>query len=89
MADERPNIILISTDQQRYDTIAELGFSYMDTPVQDRLVREGVSFDNCFITAPLCVSARASLFSGYYPQVMRDWLVRSNFKTRDWLTDWR
>ena len=35
MAEERPNIILIITDQQRYDTIAELGFPYMDTPVQD------------------------------------------------------
>jgi len=67
MADERPNIILIITDQQRYDTIAALGFGHMDTPNMDRLVREGVSFDSCFVTAPLCVPARASLFTGYYP----------------------
>ena len=67
MADSRPNIILIITDQQRFDTIAALGFDYMETPHLDRLVREGVSFTNCHITAPSCAPARASLFTGYYP----------------------
>ena len=65
----QPNIILIITDQQRYDTINALGFPYMDTPNLDRLVREGVSFDNCHVTAPSCAPARASLFTGYYPHV--------------------
>ena len=64
-----PNIILIITDQQRFDTINALGFPHMDTPNLDRLVREGVSFDNCHITAPSCAPARASLFTGYYPHV--------------------
>lgn len=67
MSDSRPNIILIITDQQRYDTIRALGFPYMDTPHLDRLVNEGVSFSNCHITAPSCAPARASLFTGYYP----------------------
>ena len=65
----QPNIILIITDQQRFDTINALGFPYMETPNLDRLVREGVSFDNCFITAPSCAPSRASLFTGYYPHV--------------------
>ena len=65
----QPNIILIITDQQRYDTINALGFPYMDTPNLDRLVHEGASFDNCHITAPSCAPARASLFTGYYPHV--------------------
>ncbi|HEX2556097.1 MAG TPA: sulfatase-like hydrolase/transferase [Microvirga sp.] len=64
---ERPNIILIMTDQQRYDTIAALGFPFVTTPNLDRLVREGVSFTDCHITAPSCVPSRASLFTGYYP----------------------
>jgi arylsulfatase A-like enzyme len=64
---ERPNIILIITDQQRYDTINALGYPYVDTPNLDRLVREGVTFENCFITAPSCAPARASLFTGYFP----------------------
>jgi len=64
---KRKHIFLIITDQQRYDTIAALGFPYMHTPHMDRLVREGTSFENCFITAPSCVPSRASLFNGYYP----------------------
>ena len=67
MLNDRPNIILIITDQQRFDTIGALGFPYMDTPHLDRLVEEGVAFTNCFITAPSCVPSRASLFTGYYP----------------------
>ena len=62
-----PNIIFIITDQQRFDTIAELGFDYMDTPNLDRMVREGITFENCFITAASCAPARASLFTGHYP----------------------
>jgi len=67
MPDSRPDIILIITDQQRYDTIAELGFPYMDTPNLDRLVREGATFTNCHISAPSCAPSRASLFTGYFP----------------------
>lgn len=67
MTDSRPNIIFIITDQQRFDTINALGFDHVDTPNLDRLVREGVSFNNCHITAASCAPARASLFKGYYP----------------------
>ncbi len=67
MADARPHIIMIITDQQRYDTIAALGYPYMDTPHLDRLVREGTVFSNSFVTAASCAPARASLFTGYYP----------------------
>ncbi len=71
MPDDRPNIIFIITDQQRFDTINALGFPYMETPNLDRLVNEGVSFSRCFITAPSCAPARASLFTGYYPHTTR------------------
>jgi arylsulfatase A-like enzyme len=55
------------TDQQRFDTIRALGAGHMDTPNLDRLVREGISFDNCFVNAPSCVPSRAALFTGYSP----------------------
>ncbi len=67
MSTERPNIIFIITDQQRFDTISSLGFDYMDTPHLDRLVDEGVSFTGCHVTAASCAPARASLFKGYFP----------------------
>ncbi|HLH87993.1 MAG TPA: sulfatase-like hydrolase/transferase [Xanthobacteraceae bacterium] len=62
-----PNIILIITDQQRADTIAALGAGWMQTPHLDRLVREGTAFTECFVTSPVCVASRASLFTGKYP----------------------
>ncbi len=85
---KQPNIIFIITDQQRYDTIAALGFPHLDTPNLDRLVREGVSFSQCHVTAASCAAARASLFKGYFPhttgilknadQWRRSWIERLN-----------
>ncbi len=66
MAD-RPNIIFINTDQQRYETINALGFDYVDTPNLDRLVNEGVNFSKCYVNSPVCGPTRASLFSGLSP----------------------
>ena len=62
-----PNIILFITDQQRADTINALGAQWMITPNLDRLVNEGTSFTRCYTNSPVCVAARASLFTGYYP----------------------
>ena len=67
MPESRPNVIFIITDQQRFDTIRSLGFPHMETPNLDRLVNEGVTFSNCFVTAPSCAPARASLYTGHYP----------------------
>lgn len=67
MPPTRPNIVLITTDQQRFDTIQALGHDHMETPNLDRLVEEGVAFTDCHITAPSCAPSRASLFTGYYP----------------------
>ena len=63
----RPNIIFIITDQQRYDTIAALGADHMITPNLDRLAARGTSFENMYITSPSCAPSRASLFTGTHP----------------------
>ena len=70
-----PNIILIITDQQRFDTIGALGAPYARTPHLDRLAREGIAFTSCFVAGASCAPSRASLFSGCYPHtagVMRN-----------------
>ncbi|MBT3346043.1 MAG: sulfatase-like hydrolase/transferase [Gemmatimonadetes bacterium] len=64
---DRPHIIFIITDQQRFDTIRALGYDHIDTPHLDRLVQEGVTFTGCHVTAASCAPSRASLFTGYYP----------------------
>ena len=51
---ERPNIVFINTDQQRYDTIGALGFDYADTPNLDTLVADGVNFSGCYANSPVC-----------------------------------
>jgi len=64
---KRPNIVFILTDQQRYDTVAALGFDHMITPNLDRLAKRGTAFENMNITSPSCAPSRASLFTGVYP----------------------
>lgn len=80
---EQPHIILIITDQQRFDTIAALGASWMYTPALDRFVQEGVAFSKCYITSPVCVASRASLFTGMYPHATG---VFTNFQP--WQPNW-
>lgn len=80
---KKPNIVLIMTDQQRADTIGVLGAPWMHTPVLDRLAREGAAFTNCFVTSPVCVGSRASLFTGVYPHGAG---VFSNFQP--WEPNW-
>ena len=63
----RPNIVFVLTDQQRYDTVAALGFDHMITPNLDQLVRRGTAFEKMYITSPSCAPSRASLFTGVYP----------------------
>lgn len=60
----RPNILLITTDQQRFDTISALGNSVIYTPHLNWLVREGISFVNCYSACPLCMPARATIMTG-------------------------
>ncbi|MBQ4562931.1 MAG: sulfatase-like hydrolase/transferase [Lachnospiraceae bacterium] len=64
---KRPNIILIMTDQQRFDTAKALGNDLYITPNLDRLANEGVVFENCFCSSPTCMPSRASLFNCKYP----------------------
>jgi arylsulfatase len=63
----RPNILHIVTDQQRFDTIAELGNPFIRTPHLDRLVRESTAFTRAYTPSPECVPARSSMITGWYP----------------------
>lgn len=64
---DRPNIVFVMTDQQRFDTIAALGASPAFTPNLDRLVARGFSCTNAYSTCPVCVPARYSLMTGCEP----------------------
>lgn len=61
---DRPNILLITTDQQRFDTIAALGNRHIYTPHLDWLCDEGIAFTRAYTDCPICMPARATLMTG-------------------------
>lgn len=65
-ADSRPNVVVIITDDQRWDALGCLGHPLLKTPNLDRLAAEGARFANAFVTTSLCSPSRASMMSGRY-----------------------
>ncbi len=63
-AADRPNILLIVSDDQRPDTIAALGNPIIETPSLDRLVRRGSVFTRAICANPICTPSRAELLTG-------------------------
>ena len=64
MRDERPNILLIITDQQRGDCLGVDGHPVVRTPHLDALAAEGVRFRRAYSACPICIPARRTLLSG-------------------------
>lgn len=64
---QRPNILLITTDQQRADHLGVKGLKAVQTPHLDRLATEGVHFDRAYCPSPICTPSRVSLLTGKWP----------------------
>lgn len=62
-----PNILLIMTDQQRWDTLGCYGNKIIETPNLDWLASQGTVFRNAYTPSPSCIPARASLLTGMTP----------------------
>ena len=60
----RPDLVLIMTDQQRYDQVGYAGSTPVRTPNLDRLAASGVVFDSAYSGSTTCVPARTSLMTG-------------------------
>ncbi len=67
-----PNILLLMTDQQRWDAMGCSG-DWVQTPNLDRIASEGVQFTNCVTTSPVCIPTRLSLATGLYPHNTHVW----------------
>lgn len=65
-AARRPNVLLVLTDDQRWDAMGLGGNPNLKTPNIDRIGKEGVYFKNTFCTTSLCSPSRASILSGVY-----------------------
>ena len=87
MNEDRPNIILIMTDQQRIDTIRAWDNAHMTTPGQDRLAREGVSFRQAYCPGATCIASRAAIFTGMYPHNTGVYSFQTWGYHRNWVHD--
>lgn len=66
-APARPNIVLMIADDLAWDDVGAYGHPTVRTPHLDRLAREGMRFDQAFVTASSCSPSRSSLITGRYP----------------------
>lgn len=65
-AADRPNILFIQTDDQRFDDLSCYGNRTLRTPNIDALARDGVRFLNHFVTTAICCCSRASVLTGQH-----------------------
>lgn len=66
ISQDRPNIIFILTDDQRWDALGYAGNELVTTPEMDRLAEAGTYFENAMVTTPICAASRASILSGLH-----------------------
>lgn len=62
------NVLLLCTDQQRYDALGCYGNPHISTPNIDRLAAQGALFERCYVQNPVCGPSRASLMTSRYPR---------------------
>ncbi|MFP6752984.1 MAG: sulfatase/phosphatase domain-containing protein [Pirellulaceae bacterium] len=66
-ADEkRPNILFIMSDDHAYQAISAYGSVVNKTPNLDRIARDGMRFDRCYVTNSICGPSRAVILTGKY-----------------------
>jgi N-sulfoglucosamine sulfohydrolase len=62
-----PNIVLLVADDVGWDDLGTYGHPHVRTPNLDRLAREGMRFDQAFLTCSTCSPSRCSILTGRYP----------------------
>jgi len=80
----RPNILLLTTDEQHCRTLGAYGNPEVRTPHLDQLGEEGVVFDRAYCANPLCSPSRASILTGQYPSRHGCWTVGVNLPSDAW-----
>ncbi len=63
----KPNILLIVSDDQGYHDVSYYGTKDIKTPNIDKIRKSGIRFDEFYANSPVCSPTRASLMTGLYP----------------------
>ncbi len=74
MSTQRPNILLITTDQQHFAAMGTRT-AVLRTPNLDRLTAQGVELDRAYCPNPLCSPSRSSIITGQYPSTHGCWTI--------------
>jgi arylsulfatase A-like enzyme len=85
----KKNVVILHTDQQRYDSLGCSGNAYARTPNLDALAAEGTLFSRHMSANPICMPSRASLMTGLYPPGHNVWtngvpLNRHTYANVEW-----
>jgi len=64
--EQKPNIIFLLTDDQRWDAMGAMGNPIIETPNMDALATKGILFQNAYVTTSICCVSRASILTGRY-----------------------
>ncbi|VGO12368.1 Arylsulfatase [Pontiella desulfatans] len=77
-AAEKPNFVVIFSDDQGYADLGCFGGTHVDTPRIDQMAAEGARLTSFYVAAPVCTPSRAALMTGCYPKRI-DMAFGSNF----------
>ena len=66
LADDRPNILFIMSDDHAFQAMSCYGSNVNKTPNLDRIANEGMRFDRCYVTNSICGPSRAVILTGKY-----------------------
>lgn len=75
---QKPNFVVIFTDDQGYGDLSCFGGEHVDTPRIDQMAAEGLRLTSFYVAAPVCTPSRAALMTGCYPKRI-DMATGSNF----------
>jgi len=83
MPENRPNILILMTDQQRADCLSSACHPQIRTPNMDRIAAEGMRFTHACTVCPICMPARASFISGRYVHNHNMWTNKGELPAND------
>ncbi len=67
-AQDKPNFVIIFTDEQGYADLRCFGGKHVSTPRIDKMAEEGIKLTSFYVAAPVCTPSRAALMTGCYPK---------------------
>ena len=76
---QRPNIVIILTDDMGFGDIGCYGGKFAPTPNIDRMAKEGIRFTQYYSASPICSPSRTGILTGMYPA---RWRIASYLQTR-------